>query len=250
MKPTPFARARTVMMCAGLTLGLVWALPGVASAPSAAGVRAEVKRAAVAVKPARAERRAALDAAPRQRMQRPAVAAQLQLRPATTLTEPAGAAMPLRAAPAEARPAGVLPVAVAAPAAAVMVAPAAVEMVAPAPAAAEGPRVNPYLVNMPPRGVMLASATPAAWPAATRTDVAPALGMPHLAMFERTILPRIKTVYPTGDKPLVVVSFRCPPELVGIQTPSTIMLHQAVNGGMELLNRSNLLGFNLQQVCT
>lgn len=75
------------------------------------------------------------------------------------------------------------------------------------------------------------------------------LAMPQIPLFEQAILPKIQTVYPTGEKPLVVVTFKCPTELVGIDTPSTVILHKAVNGGMDLINKTNLLSFNMQQVC-
>ena len=125
------------------------------------------------------------------------------------------------------------------------------------------PRVNPYLVNVAPRGVQLASApkSSAYLPGGeTRIDVEPALtGMsglsglsgllPSMPLFEQSILPRVKTVYPTGEKPLVVVTFKCPTEIIGIDTPSTVILHKVVNGGMDLVNKTNLLSFNMQQVC-
>jgi len=141
--------------------------------------------------------------------------------------------------------------------AAMVPAPAQVQAVpavkVPAPATAYVPRPNPYLVNVQPPEVVLASAAPASYlpGGQTRTDAAPSLGslLPHVPLFEQAILPKIKTVYPTGEKPLVVVTFKCPTELIGIDTPSTLLLHNAVNGGMDLINKSNLLSFNMQQVC-
>ncbi|MEW6678779.1 MAG: hypothetical protein AB1421_12740 [Pseudomonadota bacterium] len=117
------------------------------------------------------------------------------------------------------------------------------------------PRVNPYLVNVAPRSAQVASApaSSAYLPGgATRTDAGPGFSMPNLGrigLFEQSILPKIQKVYPTGEKPLVVVTFKCPTELVGIDTPSTIILHKVVNGGMDLINKTNLLSFNMQQVC-
>lgn len=119
----------------------------------------------------------------------------------------------------------------------------------PAPAPANSPRVNPYLVNQVQYG-----AAPAA-PVAAAENTSPMAGggfklaMPQIPLFEQAILPKIQTVYPTGEKPLVVVTFKCPTELVGIDTPSTVILHKAVNGGMDLINKTNLLSFNMQQVC-
>jgi len=66
---------------------------------------------------------------------------------------------------------------------------------------------------------------------------------------EFNLLPRIQTVYPTGEKPLVVLTFKCPTEMVGITTPPITMMREALKLGFEGLNRSNLLPFNLEQVC-
>lgn len=114
------------------------------------------------------------------------------------------------------------------------------------------PRVNPYLVNaVAMEGASLTAsltASPAPVPA-SRSASGFGLSLPHVPLFEQAILPKIQTVYPTGEKPLVVVTFKCPTELVGIDTPSTVILHKAINGGMDLINKSNLLAFNMQQVC-
>lgn len=102
---------------------------------------------------------------------------------------------------------------------------------------------NPYLVgapSLPPSPVQSVAA-------GGRSGFG--LSLPHIPLFEQAILPRVKTVYPTGEKPLVVVTFKCPTELVGIDTPSTVILHKVVNGGMSLINKTDLLAFNMQQVC-
>jgi hypothetical protein len=65
-----------------------------------------------------------------------------------------------------------------------------------------------------------------------------------------SILPVIKTVYPTGEKPLVVLNFKCPTEMLGITPPPMKLLHEIVNLGFDGLNKTNLLSFNLQQVCS
>lgn len=65
----------------------------------------------------------------------------------------------------------------------------------------------------------------------------------------QSLLPSIKKVYPTGEKPLVVVTFKCPTELIGITPIPTKLLHDGVNGVFDLVNTSNVLSFNLQQVC-
>ena len=67
---------------------------------------------------------------------------------------------------------------------------------------------------------------------------------------DSNILPTIKKVYPTGEKPLVVINFKCPTELVGITPPPMKLLHEGLNFGFEQLNKTNLLSFNLQQVCS
>lgn len=122
----------------------------------------------------------------------------------------------------------------------------ATEMPRPAQAAENGyvPQGNPYLQRQQPSAPAYA------------TNGAPASGnsgfrfsMPQIPLFEQSILPKIQTVYPTGEKPLVVVTFKCPTELVGIDTPSTLILHKVVNGGMDVINKTNLLSFNMQQVC-
>lgn len=73
-------------------------------------------------------------------------------------------------------------------------------------------------------------------------------GMPPLE--DLTILPVVKKVYPTGAKPLVIVSFKCPTELIGIAPPTVKLLHGLVDLGANGLNKSNLLSFDIQQVCT
>ncbi|OYY93071.1 MAG: hypothetical protein B7Y41_13220 [Hydrogenophilales bacterium 28-61-23] len=67
---------------------------------------------------------------------------------------------------------------------------------------------------------------------------------------DANILPTIKKVYPTGEKPLVVINFKCPTELIGITPPPMKLLHEAINFGFDGLNKTNLLSFNLQQVCS
>ena len=73
--------------------------------------------------------------------------------------------------------------------------------------------------------------------------------LPILPDSGRSILPTVKKVYPTGEKPLVVVSFKCPTELVGVTPPTISLLHSAVDLGLSGLNKTDLLPFNLQQVC-
>lgn len=73
--------------------------------------------------------------------------------------------------------------------------------------------------------------------------------IPLLPESGRSILPSIRKVYPTGEKPLVVVSFKCPTEMIGVTPPTIKLLHDLVDMGMEGINRTDLLSFNLQQVC-
>jgi hypothetical protein len=73
--------------------------------------------------------------------------------------------------------------------------------------------------------------------------------LPRLPEEGQAILPRIKTVYPTGEKPLVVLTFKCPTELIGITTPPIKLLREGITLAMEGVNRSDLLPFNMQQVC-
>jgi hypothetical protein len=114
---------------------------------------------------------------------------------------------------------------------------------------------NPYLVYATPASYAPAPAVaiPAPRPPAEGApstigawwNLTPVFG----AVGEQSILPQIKTVYPTGEKPLVVVALKCPTELVGVSTPSSAMLHTVVSAGMNAINSTKLLSFNLQQVC-
>lgn len=124
---------------------------------------------------------------------------------------------------------------------------------------------NPYLVHAaPPVAVAAAPAVsiPALipqLPAAPAASAAQPAGgnvfgglrslLPDMPPSDQAILPTIKKVYPTGEKPLVVLTFKCPTELIGVSPISTKALHGLVDGGFGLLNSSNLLSFNLQQVC-
>lgn len=118
----------------------------------------------------------------------------------------------------------------------------------PAAVAAAG---NPYLPRPTP---IVAAERPAA--VAATPQVAPsslfsslALSIPLLPDSGQSILPKVSKVYPTGEKPLVVVSFKCPTEVVGITPPTIKLLHEAVNLGMAGINKTDLLSFDLQQVC-
>lgn len=66
---------------------------------------------------------------------------------------------------------------------------------------------------------------------------------------DQDLLPTIKKVYPTGEKPLVILSFKCPTEMIGVTPPPMKALHELINLGFDGLNKTNMLSFNLQQVC-
>lgn len=63
-------------------------------------------------------------------------------------------------------------------------------------------------------------------------------------------LPSIKKVHPTGERPMVVVSFKCPTEGLGIATPSTKILHGVVDTVLGGVNATNALPWSIQQVCS
>lgn len=104
------------------------------------------------------------------------------------------------------------------------------------------PAVNPYLAYQQP----MAPVNPADNARQIIGNIKAAL--PSLPEGQ-SLLPSIKKVYPTGEKPLVVVTFKCPTELIGITPIPTKILHDVVDGGMNVVNATNLLSFNLQQVC-
>lgn len=73
--------------------------------------------------------------------------------------------------------------------------------------------------------------------------------LPGMPPSDQAILPTVKTVYPTGEKPLKVLTFKCPTELIGVTPLPTKALHELVNVAMDGINRTDLLPFNMQQVC-
>lgn len=72
---------------------------------------------------------------------------------------------------------------------------------------------------------------------------------PHLPSADIDILPSITKVYPTGERPMYVLTFKCPTELVGITPPPTKALRWLITSGMDSINSTNLLPFSMQQVC-
>lgn len=127
------------------------------------------------------------------------------------------------------------------------------------------PRPNPYIVQP----VTVTVATPPAafpWQAQVATpapSIAQAPATPATpfasgqdsynakdASKSRSILPTITKVYPTGEKPMVVVTFNCPTELAGVATPSTKIIHSFFDLGFGTINATNALPWTLQQVCS
>lgn len=71
----------------------------------------------------------------------------------------------------------------------------------------------------------------------------------HLPSPDIDVLPSITKVFPTGERPMYVLTFKCPTELVGITPPPTKALRWLITSGMESINSTNLLPFSMQQVC-
>lgn len=107
--------------------------------------------------------------------------------------------------------------------------------------------INPYLANSV--ALNQVSSLDSAGP-----DLSQVLGdirsiLPSLPPPDQAILPTVKKVYPTGEKPLYVLTFKCPTELIGITPIPTKALHWLVSSGMDAINSTDLLPFNMQQVC-
>jgi len=66
---------------------------------------------------------------------------------------------------------------------------------------------------------------------------------------DRGILPSATMVTATGDRPVLVVSFKCPTELVGIAPPMVQAVHSLVDVVMNTVNDKKVLTFDMQQVC-
>lgn len=71
----------------------------------------------------------------------------------------------------------------------------------------------------------------------------------HMPSADIDVLPSITKVYPTGDRPMYVLTFKCPTELVGVTPPPTKALRWLIDSGMEAINNTNVLPFSMQQVC-
>lgn len=118
---------------------------------------------------------------------------------------------------------------------------------APSPAYTAGyePRPNPYANAYVPQPVQ---------PIALQ---APNFNMAAMAPFSYSstaqfgdFLPKIKKVQPTGERPMLVVSLKCPTEALGVATPSTKILHGAVDMALTGVNATNVLPWSIQQVCS
>jgi hypothetical protein len=134
----------------------------------------------------------------------------------------------------------VKPTSVAAP----VVAPVAPMVAVAAPATVAPPQAVPPSVVTPPSSA--ANPQPAA-PTASGFSLRSLL--PDMPPSDQSILPSIKKVLPTGEKPLYVLTFKCPTELIGVTPIPTKALHGLVDGTFSVVNATNLLPFNMQQVC-
>jgi len=127
------------------------------------------------------------------------------------------------------------------------------------------PRPNPYIVQ--PITVTMAPATPVApateaitpagwWQTPANASVqakvptATPLNEASKGFGLGSILPTIKKVYPTGERPMVIVSFNCPTQALGITSPTTKAIRFILDSGFSAINSTDLLPWTLQQVCS
>lgn len=144
--------------------------------------------------------------------------------------------------------------------------PALVTVTATTVVTAAAPSSNPYLAyrtatyNQAAPTVPPVAAVAPATPATPVASVAPSgeqiintlrafLPEPHLPSPDIDILPSVTKVYPTGERPMYVLTFKCPTELVGITPPPTKALRWLISSGMDAVNSTNMLSFSMQQVC-
>ncbi len=119
---------------------------------------------------------------------------------------------------------------------------------------APAPVANPYLAyrtgfTQVASPQVAASVSPAVDPIKLFSSLRDFLPEPHLPSADIDILPSITKVYPTGERPMYVLTFKCPTELVGITPPPTKALRWLITSGMDAINSTNLLPFSMQQVC-
>lgn len=115
-----------------------------------------------------------------------------------------------------------------------------------APVPTPAPVGNPYLAYQQQTGAVPVTVNP--WDNVSKLGSNLKSLLPSMPEGQ-SFLPSIKKVYPTGEKPLVVLTFKCPTELIGITPIPVKLLHEGVNGVFDVVNATNLLSFNMQQVC-
>lgn len=115
------------------------------------------------------------------------------------------------------------------------IASAPIELPAPAPVASAKPASKGFLSSLDPKQGL--------------SDLFGSVRNSIPLLNDQDLLPTIKKVYPTGEKPLVILSFKCPTEMIGVSPPPMKALHGLINLGFDGINKTNMLSFNLQQVC-
>lgn len=78
----------------------------------------------------------------------------------------------------------------------------------------------------------------------------PLLALPSTGfMAERNLLPTARLIDTGSDRAVLIVSFKCPTELLGVAPPTIQLLHNAFDLVAGLVNQAQLLSFDVQQVC-
>lgn len=78
----------------------------------------------------------------------------------------------------------------------------------------------------------------------------PLLSLPDLASFgDRSLLPSAKMVATPDGRSILVVSFKCPTEVIGVSPPMVQLVHNLVDAAMNKANEEHVLPFDMQQVC-
>lgn len=63
------------------------------------------------------------------------------------------------------------------------------------------------------------------------------------------IIPRVKAYEVPGEKHLMVLSLKCPTELLDVTTPSSAVIHSTIDTGFGIANKMPFLPYTFQQVC-
>lgn len=63
------------------------------------------------------------------------------------------------------------------------------------------------------------------------------------------VLPTIHKYERPGEKTLIVITAKCPVELLGVKTPSTTMFHAVIDVGINFINNLPSSTVEIQQVC-